>query len=177
MNSLRLSPIPSSRSEDESASFQIERDGFVDESAVAALLRGPNSTRSQPYPEDLILSVDDMDFAGWQISSAPAIRSAEFPPQVIDAVVRRASPPVIDEPGIGAPHRGSHRWWIAGLAGIFSTMLFSLLLLSLTSRVNVDLKAAPAPTPVVRAKAPQAETPADSTKAAQLTASSLPMRK
>ena len=122
------------RSEDDSPSLQMEREGFVDEAVVYALVSGPQSSRGMPYRGDLALAVDDMDFAGWQLSSSTPIRSAEVPPQVIDAIVRRAAPPVIAEPGLGLPHRGSHRWWLAGLAGALSTMLFSVLLLSLSSR-------------------------------------------
>lgn len=122
------------RSEDDSPSLQMEREGFVDEAVVAALVTGPQSSRTQPYPDDLILSVDDMDFAGWQLSAATPFRGAEVPPRVIDAIVRRAAPPCATEPGLGVPHLGSHRWWLAGLAGALSTMLFSVLLISLSSR-------------------------------------------
>lgn len=134
MNSLRLSPFPAMRSENDCPSLQMEREGFVDEAVVSALVTGPQSSRSQPYPDDLILSVDDMDFAGWQLAPSTPFRGAEVPPQVIEAIVRRATPPVAIEPGLGAPHMGSHRWWLAGLAGALSTMLFSVLLLSLSSR-------------------------------------------
>jgi hypothetical protein len=134
MNSLRLSPFPAMRSKDDSPSLQMEREGFVDEAVVSALVTGPQSSRSVPYPDDLVLSVDDMDFAGWQLRPSTPFRGAEVPPQVIEAIVRRATPPVVTEPGLGSPHRGSHRWWLAGLAGALSTMLFSVLLLSLSSR-------------------------------------------
>lgn len=155
----------------------MEHEGFVDEAAVMALLRGPQSVRSHPHPEDLILSVDDMDFAGWQVSASTPFRGGEFPPQVIDATVRRASPPQIDEPGIGTPHRGSHRWWLAGLAGAFSTMLFSVLLLSLTSRASMELKRPLSPAALVSAKASQAQKPEPATAPPQLTVvSSAPAR-
>jgi len=147
MNPLSIKPIPSVRNEEESTSLQMERVGFVDESVVTAMLASPRITRSVPYPEDLILSVDDMDFAGWQLSPKPQARVAEVPPQVIDAIVRRATPPSIEEPGIGSPHLGSHRWWLAGLAGVLSTMLFFLLLLNLSSRTGdgFEVKAASKP--------------------------------
>lgn len=153
MNPLRLSPIPSVRVEDESASLQMERQGFVDESVVTALLTGPRSTtRSIPYPNDLALSVDDMDFAGWQLSPAQPHRHAEVPPRVIEAIVRRAAPPMVEEPGLGSPHLGNHRWWVAGLAGVLSTMLFSLLLLTLASRPGSDSEPTITLRPLTRAK-------------------------
>lgn len=175
MNPLKLHPLPSERIEDDSASFQLERDGFVDESAIMALLRGPQSTRSLPNHEDLILAVDDMDFAGWQISSSTPFRGSEIPPHVIDAIVRRASPPEIEEPGIGQPHRGSHRWWLAGLAGVFSTVLFSILLVSLSARVNMELNPSDAPQNLVRAKAKISETAEKTAPSPELTVSSAPL--
>lgn len=135
MNPLGLSPLPSVRTEDESGSFLLERDGFVDEAVISAMVSAPHHpVRSAGYPEDLALAADDMDFAGWRLSKAVTVRRAEVPPQVIEAILRRAAPPAIAEPGIGASHQGSHRWWLAGLAGVLSTMLFSLLLLSLSAR-------------------------------------------
>lgn len=135
MKSLRLSLLPSVRTNEESGSLQMEREGFVDEAAVRALLSGPTHLRSLSYPEDLALAADDLDFAGWRVpTAAPVKRPAEFPPQVIDAIVRRAAPPLLDEPGIGSPHFGSHRWWLAGLAGALSTLFFSVLLVTLSSR-------------------------------------------
>ena len=53
---------------------------------------------------------------------------------MISAIVRRAVPPLITESDIGTSHHGTHRWWLAGLAGVLSTMLFTLLLLTLSSR-------------------------------------------
>ena len=136
MNSLRLSPLPSTRPSDESSSLTMEREGFVDEAAVTALITGSNPGRTTAYPEDLALAADDLDFAGWQLPATQAARprTAEIPPHVIDAIVRRAAPPLVAESGIGTPHHGTHRWWLAGLAGVLSTLLFTLLLLTLSSR-------------------------------------------
>lgn len=135
MNPLGVSPLPSTRTEEETGSFLLERDGFVDEAVVTALVSAPHHpVRATGYHEDLALSADDMDFAGWRLSKEVTPRRPEVPPQVIEAIVRRAAPPAIREPGIGAAHVGSHRWWLAGLAGVLSTMLFSLLLLTLSAR-------------------------------------------
>jgi hypothetical protein len=146
MKSLHLSMLPSVRQNDESGSLRMEREGFVDEVAVQALLSGPTHLRSSAHTEDLALAADDLDFAGWQVPSTPVVRPAEFPPQVIDAIVRRAAPPLLNEPGIGSPHFGSHRWWLAGLAGAFSTSLFALLLVTLSSRPHPQPEAGQAPT-------------------------------
>lgn len=136
MNSLRLSPLPSIRPSDESGSRSMEKEGFVDEAVVMALITETHPGRSVAYPEDLALAADDLDFAGWQLPATQAARprAAEIPPHVINAIVRRAAPPLLAESGIGPPHRGTHRWWLAGLAGVLSTMLFTLLLLTLSSR-------------------------------------------
>lgn len=165
MNPLGLSPLPSIRAEDESGSFLLERDGFVDEALVSAMVSAPHHPiRSTAYPEDLALSADDMDFAGWRLSSAVTVRRAEVPPQVIAAIVRRATPPVIAEPGLGISHQGSHRWWLAGLAGVLSTMLFSVLLLSLSARPGSRLDTLLAPQVLAPAKPlPVQKAPAVST--------------
>lgn len=129
MNPLRLSPLPSLRADDQSRSLLMEREGFVDEAVVLALMTSPLPIRSVAHLEDLALSSDDQDFAGWRLSPALQIGTESAP-----AVPRRATPPFIAEPGIGAPHLGGHRWWLAGLAGVLSTLLFSVLLLNLSSR-------------------------------------------
>lgn len=159
MNPLRLSPLPTLRADDESGSVLMEREGFVDEAVVAAMVKGNLHTRSVAYPDDLALAADDSDFAGWRLSKEVPARSPEVPPQVIDAIVRRAAPPVVSEPKLGSPRQGSHRWWLTGLAGVLSTMLFSVLLLTLSARSgsqfgtllspNVFTSAKPTPAPKV----------------------------
>lgn len=151
MNPHSLSILPSARENEESSSLQMEREGFVDEAAVLALIQGPKYPRSQAHPEDLALAADDMDFAGWQLKNPVPERVVEIPTRANDPVIRRATPPVfdepgIDEPGIGEAHHGAHRWWLAGLAGIMSTMLFSLLLLTLSSRPVVHIEPVLTPT-------------------------------
>ncbi len=173
MNSLPLSPLPSFRTDDDARShlMEMERDGFVDEAVVTALMAGPRPPRNSGFPEDLALAADDLDFAGWRLAPAPRTRGAEVPPQVIDAIVRRASPPL--EPGLGSPHLGGHRWWLAGLAGALSTLLFSLLLLSLSSRTGVRLEPASAPS-VVASPAPAPPQEILASPAPELTEASVP---
>lgn len=148
MTTLRLSPLPSHRPSDESGSRNMEKEGFVDEAVVTALISAPHFGRSMAYPADLALAADDLDFAGWQLPATQAARlqATEIPPEVINAIVRRAAPPLIAESGIGTPHHGAHRWWLAGLAGVLSTMLFTLLLLTLSSRPGESPGSIPPPT-------------------------------
>lgn len=151
MNPLRLSPLPSLRPEDESGSLLMEREGFVDEAVVTALMAESPYIRSTGYPEDLALAADDMDFAGRMLSAGP-FRGSTLAPQAPTVVTGRAEPPVIEEPGLGAPHYGSHRWWLAGLAGVLSTMLFSLLFITLSARPGSPLDPAMTPKMLVTAK-------------------------
>jgi hypothetical protein len=141
MPDLGLSPLPSLRANEESSQFLMEREGFVDEAVVAALRAASASpVRSVGYPEDLALAADDLDFAGWQLSKPTVNRHPEVPPQVIAAIVRRATPPAPIEVGIGNPHHGNHRWWLAGLAGITATLLFAVLLFFLSARPGLHFK-------------------------------------
>ncbi len=127
MTTLNLSPLPCSRLDPTEAPRLGDMDGFVDDSVILSLLKGPIAHRDQPCAGDLALAADEMDFAGWSLGSHLPARATETP-------TRRATPPVLDESGIGQPHAGAHRWWLAGVAGAFSTMLVSLLLFSLSSR-------------------------------------------
>lgn len=131
----------------------------MDDAVVLAVIRGSVSPRPAADSADLVLAADDMDFAGWRLSPALPARATEAPP-----VRRAAAPELEEEPGLGEPHRGSHRWWLAGLAGAFSTMLFSVLLVSLASRGGSEnenfslIKPLPAgqPAPALEAPAPAA---------------------
>lgn len=131
MQSLKLSPLPSHRPEDSSGSLLLEREGFVDEAVVRSMVSGTYFSRATAYPEDLALTADDSDFAGWQVTQTKAPRAAEVPPQVIDAIVRRAAPRATAETGTRS-HSSKRRWWLAGLACALSTIGFSMLLLPLS---------------------------------------------
>lgn len=135
MNLQNLSPLPSQRSETDCGSPFDGQDSFVDDEVVLALVTGSAISRSAANPNDLALAADDMDFAGWSLSSALPDRSvrAEYAPD------RRAAPPELEEPGIGEPHKGSHRWWLAGLAGALSTMIFTLVLIAISNRRPPDV--------------------------------------
>lgn len=138
----KLSMLPSQRFDDVAEMPVMERDGFVDDAVIQSILAGPVSPRQVVEPADLVLAADDMDFAGWIL---PKRKTTPFHPVPVieprlELPVRRPAEPELDEPGLGEPHRGSHRWWIAGLAGGLTTMLFSVLLLTLSSREHLEME-------------------------------------
>ena len=125
MKPLSLSPFPTRRAHDDSASHLTERDGFVDETVVTALVRENHLGRSVAYPDDLALAADDLDFAGWSLTKSVPARSAEVPPQVIDAIVRRASPHVSQDLRRSSSQPKNSRHWLVGLAILLiATMIF-----------------------------------------------------
>jgi len=111
----------------------------------------PLNTPGRPgFPEDLALVANDLDFAGGQLPATQVVRprTAEIPPHVIHTIVihtivRRTAPPLVAESDVGTPFHGTHRRWLAGLAGVLSTMLFTLLLLSLSPRPGESGSALP----------------------------------
>jgi hypothetical protein len=148
MDTIRLTPLPTNRALEDSGALKMEREGFVDEAVVLALVNSPRHFRSNAYPADLALAADDLDFAGWQLPTPPSFRGPEIPPQVISAIVRRASPPTLADDQIGPAHRDTHRWWMAGVVGILATMLLAILLLTLLSRMHHGPESlTPPPTP------------------------------
>ena len=138
MKPLELTLMPCPRSGDGENSAERNSHSFVDDEVVMALVNGPVSRRAQGSRDDLALVADECDFAGWNLGGVvpPVTRAASSTPQekADDACRRRATPPSWDEPGIGEPHRGEHRWWVAGLVGALSTILFSAVLFSLSTR-------------------------------------------
>jgi hypothetical protein len=138
----KLSMLPSQRFDDAAEMPVMERDGFVDDAVIQSILAGPVSPRHVVEPADLVLAADDMDFAGWILPKRKVSPFMQAPliEQRLDLPLRRAAEPELDEPGLGEPHRGNHRWWIAGLAGGLTTMLFSVLLLTLSSREHLEME-------------------------------------
>jgi hypothetical protein len=126
----KLSPLPSViPAEDKPAAIRGEC-GFVDEAVVRALMAGPAFT---PVLENerakAAAKGTALDFAGWSLPT-PAVVT------VIPENARRPGPPVLSEPGLGEPHRGPHRWWLAGMAGATCSLLFTVLLIHLTTHVS-----------------------------------------
>ena len=129
MTMLSLSPLPSLRDDALEDRALPAEDGFVDDAVVLALVTGADRRRMEDEVAWL-LSADDRDFAGWGCIAPAAVPEAA-PDQ------RRAAAPELAESGLGEPHRGSHRWWLAGLAGAVTTLLASALLLTLATRQQV----------------------------------------
>ena len=139
MQPLLLRPLPALRPDESGSSPVFHRDGFVDDDVVLAIVAGPVGTRSLPVHTDLALTAEDLDFAGWQLppaASANKIPTHPAPQAAAPPPLRRPAEPSLEEPGIGMCHRGSHRWWLAGLAGFVFTLLASALLLSLSTRIS-----------------------------------------
>ena len=157
MSPLRLSPLPTTRADEDSPALAFERDAPV---------YPPAASRKVPFPADLALSADDLDFAGWALPPRRSAARAEVP--------RRPAPPVIAEPGLGSPHAGSHRWWMAGLAGILSSSLFSILLLHLSAKPGNTIEAFNLPHAKAAAAPLPAAAPVPAKSAPELTDISAP---
>jgi hypothetical protein len=130
MQPLKLSPLPCAIPAEENPAVIRGECGFVDEAVVRALMAGPVFT---PKLENARVEVaakgNALDFAGWCL---PAPAAAALVPDH----TRHPDPPVLGEPGLGEPHRGPHRWWLAGMAGATCSLLFSALLIQLTAHVS-----------------------------------------
>lgn len=155
MTTLPLSPLPCMRDDAAERGKMPLEDGFVDDSVVLALAAGAGR-RSLEDRVSWILRADDTDFAGW--GCVPTVLTPKAAPDV-----RRAAAPELAELGIGEPHHGRHRWWLAGIAGAVTALLASALLLTLAARQKVEereltiIRPAPAaPLPAAKPEAPRA---------------------
>lgn len=139
MTTLELTPLPCEKMEESEKNRRMEFEGFVDERVVSSVIHGRIEGRSGGIPEDLVLSSCEEDFAGWALpvaspfrqfveQSAPSTRAAEFR---VPGAPRVEIPLSMIEPGLAAPHRGAHRWWIFGIVGAMTSAIFSLMLMSL----------------------------------------------
>jgi len=140
MNKMNLAPLPTIRDDEGNMPRSSDMDGFVDESVIHSIMAGPTHHRSHALRDDLALSADDDDFAGWHFNAPSPFRTMAEPPAPAPKMPapRRAVAPAYLESGIGAPHTGAHRWWVAGLGGIITTLLLSYLLITLAHRPVAD---------------------------------------
>jgi len=152
MKQLCLRPLPVHRADENATSLKMERESFVDEARVTALVTGCHLGRSVPYPADLALAADDLDFAGWRLSAAETPRCPEVPPHVIDAIVRRTLPQIIGESGRGSSQTQSRWYWLTGIAGVLSTLLFIVMWLSAPAHLPTHFKKFLSPTLITTAK-------------------------
>lgn len=151
MNPLTLNPLPGLRSGDDFTSAQMEREGFVDEAVVTAMLARPYMKRSVAYPEDLALAADDQDFAGWSLPTTAPFRDTGFPSRAASAVVHPVAAPATAEPEEDQPQSGNLLWWLAGLACVLSVIFFSAVLFSFTPQSEApSIKKGSPPAPAIQ---------------------------
>lgn len=87
---------------------------------------------------DLVLSAEDLDFAGWSFPTATREPEALKVPSIFDEIAREAASPKplnFSRPRPTEPET-SNRWWLAGLAGIVTTVGFSLILIKLIAPLS-----------------------------------------
>lgn len=127
---LHVAPFPAARFETNAEPRVQLPDGFVDDDVIASLIAPPQHSRLSSAPSDLVLSSDENDFAGWSVKSTSPFRVIA---ERQDFIVARTFSEFSD-PGIGEPHRGGHRWWIAAVTSAASALLLSLLFTGLADR-------------------------------------------
>lgn len=128
---LQLAPIPSVRSENPAEPAGPQLEDFVDAEVIASIIAmPPSSSRIASSPSDLALSSDENDFAGWSIRGSSPFRVIAEKHELQHA----RSFTAVAEPGLGEPHRGNHRWWIAAASGGASALVLSLLFANLVDR-------------------------------------------
>ncbi|GAA5116937.1 hypothetical protein JIN84_18170 [Luteolibacter yonseiensis] len=133
MSTLRVNPLPTPSGDAGTPVLQKEWEGgFVDEAVIAAMLARPYVKRSAPQPEDMALSAEDLDFAGWSAPVAP-VRETPAPPEPVAISVPRAAPLPAAEPEEARPRQGNLLWWLAGTALALSAILFFSVLPSFLS--------------------------------------------
>lgn len=133
---MQLAPLPADRSGSPAEYGSQPIQGFVDEEVIASIIARPSATTSRVSAErtDLVLSSDPDDFAGWAIPSTSPFKAIAEKQDRGEQVIPSVRSFLISEPGIGEPHRGNHRWWIAAAAGISASLIISLLFMHLGGR-------------------------------------------
>lgn len=127
---LQLAPIPAVRSENPAEPVAPLLEGFVDDEVIASIIAmPPSASRIVSHPSDLALSSDESDFAGWAVRGTSPFRIIAEKQEL-----QHARPLPVEEPGLGEPHRGNHRWWIAAVSGGASALVLSLLFINLAGR-------------------------------------------
>jgi hypothetical protein len=121
---LDLKPLPTWPSQQTPAFAKTTEPGFVDDSVIEDILRRSSRPAALNSNQELALSADDMDFAGWHAISRPVAEpeTPALPPK------QEFSP--VTEPGLGNPQRETPRWWLAGLATVGSLIALSLSLMT-----------------------------------------------
>ncbi|MFK7851774.1 MAG: hypothetical protein AB8D78_12430 [Akkermansiaceae bacterium] len=143
MTSLPLHPLPAETSEQATENRRILEEGFIDEAVVRSVVDRGIYERVYAKSEDMVLSSDENDYAGWSLPVRSPFRqmvaSENSGPK---EPVRQPTPPALEkpqaldgeEPGISEPYTGTHRWWLFGISGAMSCALLSLTLMILAER-------------------------------------------
>jgi hypothetical protein len=130
MQPFKHSPLPSATPAEKTPAVIHSGHGFVDEEVVRALMAGPAFT---PALEDERTKADGkgttLDFAGWNLPAQALVSDNT------DST-RRPDPPLLADAGLGEPHPGPHRWWLASMAGATCSLLLTALLIHLTTQVT-----------------------------------------
>jgi hypothetical protein len=96
---LPLNPLPSVRADEVADALLIEREGFVDEAVVLAMANTPLQIPVTALPQDLAMTLDEMDYAGWRPPAVPPaapaeiVASAPTPPLPAEITPAPAPPP------------------------------------------------------------------------------------
>lgn len=144
MDNLPLTPLPSETSDDAKGYRRVFSDGFVDESVVLSVIAKGPYERVYAKPEDMVLSSNEDDYAGWALPVPSPFRTllgVANPEPTTDT--KLPAPPSLkgirkfSEAGLDEPHRGNHRWWLFALSGVMTCGIFSLTLLSLAQRSSL----------------------------------------
>lgn len=141
---MSIPPLPEAARAESSASVF---EDFVDDAAISSLISSMPIAESVAW-ESRPPQPAAEDYAGWMVPErkAPRFLIKERPRRRNQP--RRAQGTAQAEPGIGLPHRGPHRWWLASLAGATSTLLFAGLLFYLSENRRPHEAAASAPAPL-----------------------------
>lgn len=114
---------------------------FVDDEVVRKVLARVEVERVYVRAEDMVLSSSEDDYAGWALPVASPFRSRgeDLDRMVRETLADEVLPEVVDvEVGFEevqtAAHAGGQRWWLFGVAGATTSVIFSLVLFSFVGR-------------------------------------------
>lgn len=131
MDTLPFAPLPRETSEKSSEFRRIDREGFIDEQAVAQVIARGAYERTRVMPAGVSLSACCDDYAGWMLP-------VKTPPKMTTSSPQRLPlPPTLRkgaEPGIGPASQDGHRWWLFGMAGAVTCGIIAFTLPKLAPR-------------------------------------------
>jgi hypothetical protein len=153
---LRPLPVPTDSGDPPTGGVELRSQAFVDDLVVMRLVAGEPSS-PPPAQQTFVVPGTEDDFAGWHPPGSPPRAALVSSGRVPGREVRVAPSPDEAEPGIGHGSPSGRGWWLAGLAGAFSALVFSVLLLSLSAR---DIRPDADPASALRGWPPVEQSPA-----------------